>query len=497
MKIEVSKLRSHPINDKIYENNMDIDDLLENIDRVGLLEPLVVVPSTKLGEYHVISGNRRLKCIRMLPQKYKYVNVNVLEVEKKEIPLMIVSYNRTRIKKPSCLLKEILILEKSYSIGKGKRTFQQKFANPGIKIKGDSRKIIGEKVGISSGQVSKLKYINSIQPTLFEKIDKGELTINQGYLICERIKNQIDAITPNNQKIRKTLETSNVKIFNQSSERLSQIKDGEIDAIITSVPFYLKRTYTNDKNELGRENTVDEYVQNLCNHFDECFRVLSKSGVMYFHISDSYNKNGSLLNVPHLVVIEMMKRKNWLQKNCIVVKKRNPLPNSVKNRLSTSYDFCFMMVKTKEYSFNHLRIDAKTNTKNVSAPFHRGDNKSVTPYISDGKKNIQDYFDEGEMDVIVTSVANQIVTKNRFGILHPCPYPSQLRQIFLSLILPKENNLFGKKKSTFKLLDPFMGLGELLLDAYENGISHVYGYDINSNFTKSCIKEFKKLGVRF
>ncbi len=90
MKIEVSKLKSHPLNDKIYENNMDIDDLFENIDRVGLLEPLVVVPSNKLGEYYVISGNRRLKCIRMLPKKYKYVNVNVLEVKKNEIPLMIV-----------------------------------------------------------------------------------------------------------------------------------------------------------------------------------------------------------------------------------------------------------------------------------------------------------------------------------------------------------------------------------------------------------------------
>ena len=110
MKIEVSKLKSHPLNDRIYSGNMDIDDLVENIKKVGLLEPLVVIPSNISGNYLVLSGNRRLKCLKHL--EISHANVRVINVEKSEIPLMIVSYNRTRVKKPSCILKEILILEK-------------------------------------------------------------------------------------------------------------------------------------------------------------------------------------------------------------------------------------------------------------------------------------------------------------------------------------------------------------------------------------------------
>ena len=42
---------------------MDIDDLTDNIKKVGLLETLVVIPSGKRKSYYVISGNRRLKSL--------------------------------------------------------------------------------------------------------------------------------------------------------------------------------------------------------------------------------------------------------------------------------------------------------------------------------------------------------------------------------------------------------------------------------------------------
>ena len=45
--VPLSKLLSHPLNNEIYQGNMDIDDLADNIKRVGLLENLVVIPSGK------------------------------------------------------------------------------------------------------------------------------------------------------------------------------------------------------------------------------------------------------------------------------------------------------------------------------------------------------------------------------------------------------------------------------------------------------------------
>jgi DNA modification methylase len=494
MKIEVSKLKSHPLNDRIYSGNMDIDDLVENIQKVGLLEPLVVIPGNISGNYLVLSGNRRLKCLKHL--EISHANVRVINVEKSEIPLMIVSYNRTRVKKPSCILKEILILEKSYRIGRGSREFQKRFVNVGKKVKGDTREIVGEKIGISTGQVSKLKYIYNIKPELFDRIDDGELTINQAYIICERLKNQEDAKKVNKIKGRKNLHSQQVTILNKSSEVMDEIPNNFISAIITSPVFYLKRRYSNNENELGNEKSSEDYIKRLCNHMDECYRVMSKDGVMFLHLDDTYDENGSLQNIPHRVIIEMIKRRKWILRNTIINKKSNPLPSSVKNRLSSSYDFIFMLVKSRNYSFNHIRVKSTSSNKSITPPFHRGNNTGVSPYISDGKKNIQDFLDEVNLDIIVSSVANQIRTKKRFGLLHPCPFPEKLRKVLLGLVLPPNNSdkITGKKRSDFRLLDPFCGLSELLLEGYENGIS-VYGYDVNSNFTKSVIKEFRKLGA--
>lgn len=72
------KLLSHPLNDEIYQGNMDIDDLEDNFKNVGLLETLVVIPSGKRGSYFVISGNRRLKALISLG----FTKINVCPVLK-------------------------------------------------------------------------------------------------------------------------------------------------------------------------------------------------------------------------------------------------------------------------------------------------------------------------------------------------------------------------------------------------------------------------------
>ena len=78
--VPLSKLLSHPLNNEIYQGNMDIDDLADNIKRVGLLENLVVIPSGKGKSYYVISGNRRLKALISLG--ITKIDVKLIDVEK-------------------------------------------------------------------------------------------------------------------------------------------------------------------------------------------------------------------------------------------------------------------------------------------------------------------------------------------------------------------------------------------------------------------------------
>lgn len=467
---------------------MDIDDLADNIKKVGLLETLVVIPSGKVKSYYVISGNRRLKALISLG--FTKTDVKLIDVEKKDIPLFIISYNRSRLKKATTLLREIDILEKFYYTSKEKK--DDLVINAEL-IKGDKRKVISKRIGVAEGQISKLKTIRKIKPELLEKIDNDEISVSQAFILCERHKQEDESITKNHIRGRKSSSTGRVNIFCKSSTDMSEIPDGKINAIITSPVFYKLRTYSKNKEELGNEKNVVDYISNVCDTMDECFRVLSKSGVMFVHLGDTYDDKGSLMNVPHRVVMEMMKRKPFLLRNTLIFKKLNPIPNAVETRLSTSYEFVFFLTKSKTYNFNHLRIKSKTENKGTSAPYHRGKQGGYSPYLSDGKKNLQDYLDNDMIDVISSPVANQIKSKKQFNLLHPCPFPVGLRRSLLALVTPNltSNNKI-KKMSDFHLCDPYMGVAGLLFDGYDLGMS-VWGFDTNSNYTKSVIKEFGRL----
>lgn len=468
---------------------MDIDDLADNIKKVGLLENLVVIPSGKGKSYYVISGNRRLKALISLG--ITKTDVKLIEVEKKDIPLFIISYNRSRIKTATTILREIDILEKFYY------TIKENKSDVGTNaelIKGDKRKVISKRIGVAEGQISKLKTIRKIRPDLLDKIDIGEMSVSQAFILCEREKQEDESITKNFIKGKKSSSTGRFNIFCKSSVNMSEIPDGKVNAIITSPVFPgNQRTYSNNPKELGKEKNIDEYINNICDIMDECYRVLSKSGVMMVHLGDVYDKNGSLCNAPHRVVIEMMRRKPFILRNTIVIKKINPIPNAVETRLSTSYEFVFFLTKSNTYNFNHIRVKSKTQNKSTNAPYHRGKQGGYSPYLSDGKKNIQDYLDDEMTDIISTPVANQIKSKKQFNLLHPCPFPETLRRTLLALITPNltpKNTI--KKMSDFHLLDPFMGVAGLLFDGYSLGMS-VWGYDTNSNYTKAVIKEFDRI----
>jgi hypothetical protein len=471
---------------------MDIDDLADNIKRVGLLENLVVIPSGKGKSYYVISGNRRLLC--MISLGFTKTDVKVVELSNKDIPYYIVSYNRTRLKKITTLLREIDILEKYYYTSKEKDKLNNVLDSRTEQVWGDKRKVISEEIGIGESQISRLKTIRKIRPDLLEKIENEEMSVRQAYILSIREKQEDESITKNFIKGRKNSSSGLVNIFNKSSVDMSEIPDGKINAIITSPVFAgSQRTYSKNPKELGKEKDIDEYVRNVCDIMDECFRVMSNSAVMMLHLGDVYDKNGSLCNAPHRVIIEMMRRKPFILRNTIIFKKTNPIPNSVQSRLSTSYEFVFFLTKSKTYNFNHIRIKSKTENKGTSAPYHRGKQGGYSPYISDGKKNLQDYLDKDMLDIISAPVANQIKSKKQFNLLHPCPYPIGLRKSLLALVTPNltPNNTI-KKMSDFHLLDPFMGVAGLLFDGYSLGMS-VWGYDTNSNYTKSVIKEFDRL----
>ena len=140
VKVQVSKLKHHPLNREIYSLS-DIEDLTKSIKDVGLLQPLVVDQKNR-----VVSGNCRLESIRALG--IKTVTIEKVKVSDKDVGKLLVHHNKQRVKTHRELLNEFHILFEHYSIGQVKRTDLSTSANTGRSS--TTRNFRSDELGVSN-----------------------------------------------------------------------------------------------------------------------------------------------------------------------------------------------------------------------------------------------------------------------------------------------------------------------------------------------------------
>jgi ParB-like chromosome segregation protein Spo0J len=456
MKVPVKSLKHHPLNQNIYSLT-GIEDLIVSIQDVGLLQPLTIDQHNQ-----VVSGNRRFEAIRKLKwEKVEVVKINVTKGQ--EIKLLI-HFNKQRIKSSSELLKEYDHLKKYYKSNKNE-------IENGLNV----RLMVAEDIKLSDSQLGRLIFIRKHRPELIDLIDKGILSINQSYLQCQRTikeqesRNDIRKIESEGQ----LKKSKKFRFFQKSSNDMSELKDGEINLIFTSPPYFSARLYDSKKG-LGNEKTPEEFIKNLSEHLDDCYRVLDDRGSFYLNLGDTF-VDGSLQSIPHRVLIEIQRRKGWILRSTLVWVKSNTKPVSVKNTHTPSYEFIFHLVKGKDYHFEPVLTKLSGNTRPSHPPRHRttkevGDISKITPYIPNplGKK-LGDFLTE---DIVRTSVSNQF---NNDGIEHPAKFPIELSTIPIiqTCVLPFQN----QKRKDITILDNFCGSLSVFKNIEE--INKVYGTSLN------------------
>jgi len=432
MKIKVSMLNHHPKNKEIYDLS-SIEELMESITQMGLLQPLIIDTNNQ-----IISGNRRFESIKRLG--WEEVDVVEREVKEGEEELLLIHYNKQRIKSFKELINEYLILDKHYRKGQGKRTDLTSVKSN----QGSSRDIVSNELGISSSQLRRLVFIYRKKPEYIALLDKGILTINQSYLQIQREIKERESKKPTTSKSESFIK-SNWRFYQKSSDNMSELNDGEVQTIFTSPPYWNKRTYSELKG-LGNEKTSEEFVINLSEHLKDCKRVLNGRGSFFLNLGDTF-LNGNLQNIPHRVVLKLQEQ-GWILRNTIIWSKTNPKPSSSKSNLTPSYEFIFHLVKTKDYDYYPTLTKLSDKTKPSLPPRHRSVNgdysKLVSPYLPNvNGRNMGDYWNE---DIVRTSVSNQ---KLNIQGEHPAPFPNEIITIPI-LQTSKEFEL---------VLDPFMGSG--------------------------------------
>ncbi|MHA1248346.1 MAG: DNA-methyltransferase [Candidatus Thorarchaeota archaeon] len=145
------------------------------------------------------------------------------------------------------------------------------------------------------------------------------------------------------------------KFFNKivvgdSRVLLKEIPDESVNLVITSPPYYLQRDY-GVAGEIGNEDTVEEYVENLMHVFGECLRVLRHDGHIVFNLGDKY-VDGSLLLVPWRFALSVLNRFPVKLVNAVTWVKLNPTPRQYRRRLVSSTEPFFDFVKSSNYYFD-------------------------------------------------------------------------------------------------------------------------------------------------
>jgi DNA modification methylase len=452
MKVRVSKLRPHPLNQEIYDLS-DIEDLMSSISDMGLLQNLVIDQ-----DHQVISGNRRLESIIRLG--WKQVDCDQITVEPDDVESYLIHYNKQRVKTCRELLNEVGILLPQYAVGKGKRTDLTSVPeNTG----GRARDKIADIIGVSSGQIGKLLVIDRESPELIDLVDRGILTVSQAYLQTQRTKKERDSRKPSDGP--KPIDDNPAFIFHQKSSRsMVEVGDGEVDLIFTSPPYWNKRKYDEDGG-LGNEPNPGDYVTNLVDHFGDCYRVVNQKGSFFLNMGDTF-LDGNLLNLPHRIVIGLQDQ-GWILRNTIIWAKTNPKPQSSKSNLTPTYEFIFHLVKGLGYKYEHTLIPLKHDTKSSHAPRHREldiTTGKTYPYIPREGKNMGDWWSDEIVRSAVVSHSKISGSKE-----HPAPFPRDIVTVPL-LQTTDENDL---------VLDPFMGSGTVGQVSNEFGRRFI-GYDIQT-----------------
>lgn len=253
--------------------------------------------------------------------------------------------------------------------------------------------------------------------------------------------------------------------------------------------------------QLGLEDTPEEYISNMVEVF-RCVRdVLEDDGTLWVNIGDSYcNSNGfaraspeyqregrnnmpandrkldklhetglktkDLIGIPWMLAFAL-RADGWYLRQDIIWSKPNPMPESVQDRCTKSHEYIFLLSKSHKYHFDHIAIKEPMKGEPESR------NKNAEGYQADYAHG--DRFSKGERVFGADGMANKrsvwSVPVKPYSGAHFAVFPSELIEPCILAGAP----LGGI------VLDPFMGSGTTAQVAQDLGRQYI-GCELNPKY---------------
>lgn len=268
--------------------------------------------------------------------------------------------------------------------------------------------------------------------------------------------------------------------------------------------------------QLGLEDTPEEYINNMVEVFRCVWDVLEDDGTLWVNIGDSYcNSNGfaraspeyqregrnnmpandrkldklhatglktkDLIGIPWMLAFAL-RADGWYLRQDIVWSKPNPMPESVQDRCTKAHEYIFLLSKSHKYHFDHVAIKEPLKGE----PETR--DKNAEGYQADYSKG--DRFSKGERVFGADGMAN----KRSVWTVNTKPYSGAHFAVFPTELI--EPCILAGAPLGGIVLDPFMGSGTTAQVAQDLGRQYI-GCELNPEYGKLQNKRTAQFALDF
>ena len=288
-------------------------------------------------------------------------------------------------------------------------------------------------------------------------------------------------------------------LYGDCRETLNNLTNLSIQTCVTSPPYYGLRDYGGEKNQIGQEQSPEEFIDELVKVFRIVRDKLKDDGTLWVNIGDSYYnyrpskgksypkqtvsktkqdlpdysskrnnkltnyKEKDLIGIPFMLAFAL-RNDGWYLRQDIIWHKPNPMPESVRDRCTKAHEYIFLLSKSKKYYYDNIAIKEPVKqdwgTRNRAAGKYHNAGTGLQPHSGLTKS----YTTKNKRSV-------WSITNKPYKHAHFATFPPDLIEPCI---------LAGSKEGDI-VLDPFMGSGTTAMVSKQHN-RHYIGCELHENY---------------
>ena len=135
------------------------------------------------------------------------------------------------------------------------------------------------------------------------------------------------------------------------------------DLVLTSPPYYDTKSYSKSNNQIGHNQTYQDYITDTVNVLQQCYKVTNENATLWL-IMDTVQRNKKLYPLPFDINSKLEEvspnnrshTKGWVLRDIIIWNRPKNLPWHTKGRLKHEFEYILFFSKNDKYKYYVDRV---------------------------------------------------------------------------------------------------------------------------------------------